>query len=230
MIIGVCAGAKVVAEAGLLEGTRGTTHWYCLTELRAKHPAMEYVADRRLVVDGRVATTTGITASIPLALTLIEAIADRDTAERVAHDVGLTHWDTRHDSHAFQFTRPFALTAIGNSAAFWNREQRGLELEAGVDEVALALVADAWSRTYPSRAILWSRTAGAKESRNGVRIRPDRIAAGWPAQNAIPPVAGQKPARALDQAPGGIAERYSAPTAGFVAMQLEYPRAWNQSQ
>src|SRR4029450_5150385 len=107
---GVCAGAKVVAEAGLLDGKRATAHWYSLKELRDKHPAIHYVPDRRLVVDQGVATTTGITASMPMALTLIEAIAGRDKAQAVARDLGLVNWDTRHASDAFTFTRPFALT------------------------------------------------------------------------------------------------------------------------
>ena len=227
MIIGVCAGAKVIAQAGLLDGKRGTTHWYYLKELRQKHPSIQYVADRRFVIDGRVATTTGITASMPMALTLIEAIAGRDRAERVAQDLGLTQWDAGHDSGAFQFTRPFALTAIGNTLAIWNREQLGLELEAGVDEVALALVADAWSRTYRSHAVMWSKSEGATETRNGVRIRPDRVAATWPTEHLIPPLAGRKPANVLDEALHRIAERYGMRTADFVAMQLEYPRRWS---
>ena len=90
IIIGVCAGAKVVGNAGLLDGKRATTHWYYLKELRDKHPAIRYVADRRLVVDRGVATTTGITASMPMSLTLIEAIAGRDKAEAVGRDLGLT--------------------------------------------------------------------------------------------------------------------------------------------
>ena len=109
IVIGVCAGAKVVGQAGLLDGKRATTHWYYLKELRDKHPAIHYVADRRLVVDRGVATTTGITASMPMSLTLIEAIAGRDKAEAVGRDLGFTDWDARHDSDAFKFTRPFAL-------------------------------------------------------------------------------------------------------------------------
>ena len=50
---------------------------------------------------------------MPMSPTLIEAIAGRETAEGVARDIGLTHWDARHQSDAFTFTRPFALTAIG---------------------------------------------------------------------------------------------------------------------
>ncbi len=224
MIVGVCAGAKVVAAAGLLDGKRATTHWYFVEELRRKHPAIRYVADRRLVVDRGVVTTTGITASMPVALTLIAAIAGRDKAEAVARDIGVTHWDARHDSDAFAFTRKFALTAIGNTAAFWKREQLGLELTPGVDEVSLALIADAWSRTYRSRAVTFSRSGGTPHSRNGIRIVPDQIVASWPAETLLPAIGERPPAGALDEALEGITARYGAATANFVAMQLEYPR------
>src|SRR5262245_47613437 len=140
IIIGVCAGAKVVAATGLLDGRAATTHWYSLKEMRKAHPEMRYVRDRRIVVDGGVATTTGISASMPMSLTLIEAIAGRDKAEAVGRDIGLPHWDARHNSDAFKFTRPFALAAIENTLAFWQREQFGIALAPGIDEVSLALV------------------------------------------------------------------------------------------
>jgi hypothetical protein len=215
---------RFVAEAGLLGSERATTHWYYVKELRDKHPAIQYVPDRRGVVDNGVATTTGITASMPVTLTLIEAIAGRDTAKAVAGDIGLAEWDARHDSRAFQFTRPFALTAIGNTVALWNREQLGVELESGVDEVTLALGADAWSRTYRSRAVTWSRSEDATETRNGVRVLPDRGATNWPAERLLSSIVGRKPAGALDHALDGITARYGERTADFVAMQLEYPR------
>jgi transcriptional regulator GlxA family with amidase domain len=223
-IVGVCAGAKVVAEAGLLDGKRGTTHWYYVDELRDRHPTLRYVADRRLVVDERVATTTGITASMPMALTLIEAIAGRDAAEAVARDLGLPQWDARHKSDAFRLTRPFALTVLGNVVAFWNRERLGLELTPGIDEVSVALAADAWSKTYRARVVTFSRAAGATETRNGVRILPDQVAASWPGERVLPAV-GDRPARALDDALRGITARYGRRTASTVAIQLEYPTA-----
>jgi putative intracellular protease/amidase len=224
IIVGVCAGAKIVGAAGLLDGKRATTHWYYLDELRKKHPAIRYVADRRLVVDRGVATTTGITASMPMALTLIEAIAGRDKAEAVARELGLSHWDARHDSDAFTFTRPFALTAIVNTLAFWNREQLGIDLRPGADEVSLALVADAWSRTYRSRAVTFARTEDPLETRSRLRIIPDKVATSWSAEDLLPAIGTQRPAQALDQALQGIANRYGTPTADLVAMQLEYPR------
>jgi putative intracellular protease/amidase len=224
IIIGVCVGAKVVGDAGLLHGKRATTHWYSVKELRGKHPTMRYVEDRRLVVDDGVATTTGITASMPMSLTLIEAIAGRDKARAVGREIGLSDWDTRHDSGAFKFTRPFALTAIGNTAAFWTHERLGMELKPGVDEVSLALVTDAWSRTYRSQAVTFANAAGALQSRNGIRILPDEVAASWPAERLLPSVGDRRPAETLDDALSGITARYGTRTTDFVAMQLEYPR------
>lgn len=224
IIIGVCVGAKVVGAAGLLDGKRATTHWYSLKGLRERTPSIRYVADRRFVVDQRVATTTGITASMPMSLTLIEAIAGRDKAEAVARDLGVSDWDSRHVSDAFKFTRPFALTVMGNALALWDREQLGIQLVPGVDEVSLALVADAWSRTYRSCAVTFAATAGALGTRNGIRIHPDQIAASWPAERLLPAIGGRQPARALDDALRAIASRYGSGTADVVAMQLEYPR------
>ena len=224
IIVGICAGAKVVGDAGLLHGKRATTHWYSVKELREKHPTMRYIEDRRLVVDDGVATTTGISASMPMSLTLIEAIAGRDKARAVGRDIGLPDWDARHESDAFKFTRPFALTAIRNTAAFWAHERLGIELKEGVDEVSLALVADAWSRTYRSQAVTFASTAGTQQSRNGIRILPDEVAASWPSERRLPEIDDAKPAQALDDTLRAITARYDARTTDFVAMQLEYPR------
>jgi putative intracellular protease/amidase len=223
IVIGVCAGAKIVARAGLLDGKRATTHWHYLKGLRDTHPTMRYVADRRLVVDRGVATTTGITASMPMMLTLIEAIAGRERAEAVGRDLGVAQWNARHDSGAFRFTRAFATTALANTLAFWRWEQLGIELTAGVDEVSLALVADAWSRTYRSRAMTFAGSAVAQQTRSGIRIVPDQVAADWPTERRLPAI-GDAAATALDDALRAIAARYGGGTADFVAMQLEYPQ------
>lgn len=223
-IIGVCAGAKVVAAAGLLDGKRATTHWYYLRDMLARHPSIDYVADRRMVSDAGVTTTTGITASMPMMLTLIEAIAGRAEAEAVARDLGVDRWDARHDSGAFRFTRRFATTVLINGIAFWNREELGIRLEPGIDEVSLALVADAWSRTYRSSATTFAASPDAIESRNGVRVVPERAEASWPEAREVTTFPDRKPADALDQALGAITSRYGNRTTDVVAMQLEYPR------
>ena len=221
IIIGVCAGAKVVAAAGLLEQRRGTTHWFFLRELLADNASITYVPDRRIVMDKGVVTTTGISASMPMALTLIEAIAGRSRAEAVAAEIGIGQWDASHDSDAFRLTRPFALAVMGNVLQFWQREDFDLALQPGFDAVSLAVVADAWSRTYRSQAFTSSADATAVADRDGIRIVPDRIAA--EGASTIAPPGLTRPAAALDQALDDIAARYGDGTANVVAMQLEYP-------
>ena len=222
-IIGVCVGATVVAETGLLDGKRATTHWYSLKGMLDRHPSIQYVPDRRLVVDQNVVTTTGISASLPMTLTLIEAIAGREKAESVAQNLGVEQWDTSHNSAAFKMTRPFALTVLGNTLAFWNREQLGIELSPGMDEVSLALAADAWSRTYRSRALTFSGSAEAVMTQNGARILPDRVATSWPEERLIP-LGELPPVQVFDDMLRAIEERYGTRTADVVAMQHEYPK------
>lgn len=223
-IIGVCAGARIVAAAGLLDGKQATTHWYYLDEMLGNHPSIRYVPDRRLVVDGGVTTTTGITASMPMMLTLIEAIAGQEKATAVARDLGVATWDARHASSAFRLTRPFVLAVVGNRARFWKHEQLGIRLRPGMDEVSLALVADAWSRTYRSNALTFADSAAAVPSKNGIGIIPDRLAADAPNQRLPHSAVDRPPALALDQALGQIGARYGRQTERLVAMQLEYPR------
>jgi len=223
IIIGICAGAKVVGAAGLLDGRRATTHWYYLKQMLHRSPSARYVADRRMVADRGVVTTTGITASLPMMLTLIEAIAGRQKAEAVAQDLGLPVWDARHASGAFKLIRPFAITVLANMFAFWNREQIGVELRPGMDEVSLALMADAWSRTYRSNAVTFATSSGVVETRNAIRIIPDEITPDWQTGTHLTVFPKLKPADTLDKTLLAISGRYGDRTADIVAMQLEYP-------
>jgi putative intracellular protease/amidase len=225
VIVAICAGAKVVAAAGLLDNRRATTHWYYLKDLLKSHSSIRYAADRRIVVDQGIATTTGITASMPMMLTLIEAIAGRDKAEAVANDLGLDRWDARHDSAAFKLTRPFAIAVLGNHLALWGQDRFGIALEPGLDEVSLALVADAWSRTYRSRVELLATSQAAVTTRSSVRLLPDRVTAVWSGGRLPHEWASKRPAEALDEALQNIGARYGQATAHIVAMQLEYPRS-----
>jgi len=227
IVIAVCAGAKVAGAAGLLDGKRATTHWYYLKDLLARSPTIDYVADRRFVIDGKVVTTTGITASVPMMLTLIEAISGREKAHSVARDLGVDHWSAQHASSAFRFSRSFASTVLGNVLAFWNRDEFGIALEPGIDEVALAHVADAWSRTYRSKAVTFAASSSAVETANGILVLPGHVAHAWPQERTVSIFPDRRPEVALDLNLQAIAERYGQRTARVVAMQLEYP--WPQT-
>ena len=200
IIIGVCAGAKVVGDAGLLHGKRATTHWYSVKELRGKHPTVRYVEDRRLVVDNGVATTTGISASMPMSLTLIEAIAGRDKAKAVSRDIGLARLGRAPRERRVPFHTAVRADGDRQHSGVLGHEQLGIELKDGADEVSLALAADAWSRTYRSQAVTFAGTADARQTRNGLRVYPDQVTANWPAERVLPSVGDRKPAEALDEA------------------------------
>ena len=69
-----------------------------------------------------------------------------------------------------------------------------------------------------------ARAAGVLQSRDGIRVLPDEVAADWPADRLLPEIDNAKPAEALDDTLRAITARYGARTTDFVAMQLEYPR------
>jgi transcriptional regulator GlxA family with amidase domain len=83
-IMSVCTGAFLLAEAGLLDGRKATTHWlYCET-LRSRHPKVDVDAEPIFVRDGRIATSAGVTAGIDLALALVEQDRGREVALAIA--------------------------------------------------------------------------------------------------------------------------------------------------
>ncbi|GGS32907.1 GlxA family transcriptional regulator [Streptomyces griseoviridis] len=83
-LVSVCTGAVRLAEAGLLDGRRATTHWAFCDRLARDHPAVRVDPDPIYVRDGHVATSAGVTAGIDLALALVEEDLGRDTALTVA--------------------------------------------------------------------------------------------------------------------------------------------------
>lgn len=84
-VAGLCTGAFVLAEAGLLGGRRATTHWYWADALQQRYPEAQVEADRIYIADGPVWTSAGMTAELDLALALVEKDLGADIARSVAH-------------------------------------------------------------------------------------------------------------------------------------------------
>lgn len=218
-VVGICEGGWVLGAAGLLDGRRATTHWFSVKSFRERFPTMTFVEDRRFVADRGVVTTTGVTASIPFSLTLVEAIAGRARAEELARELGAPSFGAEHASRAYALDRRSAWTLVANAASVWSHESLEIPVAAGVDEVALALTADAWSRTYASSARAVA-PGGEVVSKRGLRLLVDS-----PAPGAATIALSADGAPALDRALADIASRYGRDTADFVALQLEYPRS-----
>ncbi|GAA0407737.1 AraC family transcriptional regulator [Microbispora corallina] len=80
----VCAGAFVLAEAGLLDGCRAATHWVLAERLARAFPRVTVDPDAIFVRDGRIITSAGVTSGIDLALGLVEEDYGADLARTVA--------------------------------------------------------------------------------------------------------------------------------------------------
>jgi transcriptional regulator GlxA family with amidase domain len=80
-----CTGAFVLAQAGLLDGRRATTHWAFAQELRKRYPSIRVEEDRIYVVDGSIWTSAGMTAGLDLTLAMVEKDLGADVARSVAH-------------------------------------------------------------------------------------------------------------------------------------------------
>ncbi|WP_434641628.1 GlxA family transcriptional regulator [Klebsiella sp. I138] len=80
----VCTGALLLAQTGLLEARRVTTHWSVAHELAAAYPGVEVDVDALYVADGPVRTAAGVTSGMDLALRFIEEDLGREVALDVA--------------------------------------------------------------------------------------------------------------------------------------------------
>lgn len=86
-----CTGAFILAEAGLLGGRRATTHWAFARQLQERFPDVRVEEDRIFIIDGSVWTSAGMTASIDLALAMIEKDHGQDVARAVARKLVVYH-------------------------------------------------------------------------------------------------------------------------------------------
>jgi transcriptional regulator GlxA family with amidase domain len=83
-IASVCAGAHMLAAAGLLDGRRATTHWYSAEKLAHDFPAVLVDPDPIFIKAGRVWTCAGVTSGMDLALAMVAEDHDERLARTVA--------------------------------------------------------------------------------------------------------------------------------------------------
>ena len=83
-IASVCSGAYILAEAGLLDGRRATTHWQRTRHFVTAYPQVKLEPDRIFVRDGNIWTSAGITAGIDLALAMVAEDYGDEIAQKTA--------------------------------------------------------------------------------------------------------------------------------------------------
>jgi transcriptional regulator GlxA family with amidase domain len=109
----VCTGAFVLAQAGLLNGKRITSHWSSVDELSRRYPEIRIEPDALYVRDKKLRTAAGVTAGLDLALALVEEDLGRDIAMRVASQLVMYF---RRPGGQMQFSRKGEAELIGRSA------------------------------------------------------------------------------------------------------------------
>lgn len=90
-VVATCTGAFVLAEAGLLDGRRATTHWLYGRELAMRFPKVKVEEDRIFIADGPVWTSAGASAGVDLVLALVEQDLGAEVARLVAKKMVVYH-------------------------------------------------------------------------------------------------------------------------------------------
>src|SRR6185437_14568894 len=90
-VASVCSGAYLLAEAGLLDGRRATTHWQRTRQFLAIFPQVKWEPDRIFVRDGDIWSSAGITAGIDLALAMATEDFGEEIAQKTARQLVLYH-------------------------------------------------------------------------------------------------------------------------------------------
>ena len=85
IVMSVCNGAHVLAEAGLLDNKKFTSHWGAIPRLRQKVPTAVVLENVRFVDNGQVITTAGVSAGIDGALHVVERLVGTASAKDAAH-------------------------------------------------------------------------------------------------------------------------------------------------
>jgi transcriptional regulator GlxA family with amidase domain len=83
----VCTGAFMLGAAGLLDGLRATTHWTTIDGLRTSLPTADVLSDARVVDEGEIITSAGVSAGIDMALHVVRRLHGDEVARRTARDM-----------------------------------------------------------------------------------------------------------------------------------------------
>lgn len=179
----VCSGAYILAEAGLLDGRRATTHWERSADFARRYPKVTLEPDRIFVRDGSIWSSAGITAGIDLTLALIAEDLGEDISRRTAQQLVVYH---RRPGGQSQFS---ALIEMGGQQGRfaelldWMRARlaESLTVERLADQAAMsprhfARAFTAETGLTPAKAVERLRLETARERVEGSSDSIDRVA------------------------------------------------------
>lgn len=178
-----CTGAFVLAEAGLLDGKRATTHWAFARDLQRNYPQLKVEEDRIFIIDGQTWTSAGMTAGVDLALAMVEKDLGAEIARSIARKLVVYH---RRSGGQSQFSALLELEPKSDRIQkVLDYAKQHLKNVLSVDELAevASLSARQFSRAFtdetgqsPAKAIEILRVEAARLLMEQGRLSMDAIA------------------------------------------------------
>jgi transcriptional regulator GlxA family with amidase domain len=182
-VASVCSGAYILAEAGLLDGRRATTHWQRTRHFLATYPKVKLEPDRIFVREGNIWSSAGISAGIDLALAMAAEDFGDEIAQKTARQLVLYH---RRNGGQSQFSSLLELKAAGGRFGpllAWAREHLDAPLtvedlaeQAGMSSRHFTRAFIAETGTTPSKAVERLRIEVARQRVQSTGEAIERVA------------------------------------------------------
>ncbi len=191
-ILGICSGNIILADTGLVAGRTATTNTGTFDRVESSSPSTRWLHNLRYVDDGNIVTSSNLTAGIDAALHVVDRVAGRTTALRVAREIGYTQTsaldDPRFDPSGN--TLPQRLLA----AAYEGRGPRiGVVMYDGVTELGVAGIVDPIEGSF-ARTFFAAPERGIVQSRNGFLFVPRYDFSSMPSLDQVFVAAGENDA------------------------------------
>lgn len=224
-VVSICLGAMVVAKTGMMDGHRATSYFGNEKKRVEEYPDIKWQKNIRYVADGKIISSAGISASIPISLALVEAISGYDKASALAKDLGVLDWSATHNSDVFQQKPGEAPPGRGKESS---KETVGIPVKKDDDEIALALTAEVYRFTGMALPYVISKTHAPIELANGLMVLPGKINGGTdPVKRMLPALRSAHPITTLDLSLKRIEKIYGRTAAYNAARIMEYPGIQN---
>ena len=244
VLVTICGGSMIAADAELLDGRTATSHQNILEIVRRSQPQVNWVDGMRYVADGNLISSAGISAGVDVSLYLIRQQFGDALARQVAEAGAYPHTPFL-DNADFQ-PRTISWFWPGLNAAFSPNRVMGLALYQGASELTLAALIDTYTRSFGLQIQTLSTRGEPVISQHGLVLVPRHeigqapavarvVIAGkpsdtqrevlqeWSAAQGLVPEALPGLSYPYDEALHDMARHHSVQLAQFAADGLEYP-------
>ena len=151
-ILSICAGSRVLAATGLLDGRRATSHWSRIAPLQKSNPRVTWVAGQRYVDDGAITTSAAVSSGIPASLHLMQQLAGTAEAAKIGAQVRYPGWTIGGPTEipVQHFSRGDIGVGLG-AVLPWFQPTLAVGLADGVGEIDVSALSDVYSYASAAR-------------------------------------------------------------------------------